>query len=183
MARLAITERFARLNARERRLATILGGVMAFLLVIALPGGLEAAVYSRRAEAAELRGALDAVQAARGQIRERQSRKDAILRRYAKRAPPLAGFVEELARAQKLEVTDSVDRGDVPHGKKFTERSTTIHLKKAGLAPITKFLEAIENSGYPILISRLDLHRRMGEADMYDVEVGVSAYDRNEAAK
>jgi general secretion pathway protein M len=182
MARAAMMERYARLSARERRLFVIFGGFLAFSMFVGLPLGLEAAVYSRRTEAGDLRLALDAVQDARGKLRDRQARKDLIAQRYGKRAPALAGFLEELARAQKLEVTDSVDRPDVPHGKKFTEHSTTIHLKKSGLAPITKFLETVETSGYPVIVSRLDLHKRPGEPDSYDVEVGVSSYDRSEPA-
>ena len=78
-------------------------------------------------------------------------------------------------------MTDSVDRPDVPHGKKFVERSTTVHLKKSGLLPIAKFLETLETSGYPVEVSRLALRKRVGEQDSYDVEVGVSAYDRSDA--
>jgi general secretion pathway protein M len=183
MASNPIRDRLNRLTPRERRMMTIFAGVMGFVFLIGLPAGLEAAVISRRSEAADLRGALDAVRAARGQIRERQSKKDSIALRYAKRAPALAGFIEELAKAQKLEVTDSVDRPEVPHGKKFSERSTTIHLKKSGMLFIAKFLESIETSGYPVIVSRLDLRRRAGEPDSYDVEVGVSAYDRTGAAE
>jgi general secretion pathway protein M len=182
MARLAIAERFNRLNPRERRIATILGGLVGVLVVLGLPGALEAAVVARHSEVAELREALDAVQGARAQIRDRQSKKDSIALRYVKRAPVLAGFIEELARAQKLEVTDSVDRPEVPHGKKFSERATTIHLRKSGMLSIAKFLESIETSGYPVTLSQIDLRKRAGEPDSYDVEVTVSAYDRTEGA-
>jgi general secretion pathway protein M len=183
MAGLPFVERFNRMTARERRLLSILGGALGFLVFIGLPVGLEIAVHSRHSDVEELRAALDAVQGARSQVRERQHRKDSITARYAKKAPPLAGFVEQLARAQKLEITDSVDRPDVPHGKKFSERDTIIHLKKAGLGPISRFLESVEKSGYPVGIARLDLRKRSGEADSYDVEVGISAYDRVEKAE
>jgi general secretion pathway protein M len=182
MARIAILDRYNRLSPRERRMASLLGVVVGALVFIGLPAALEAAVISRRSDVTELRAALDAVQAARGPIRERQSKKDSIAARYLKRAPVLAGFIEELARAQKLEVTDSVDRPEVPHGKKFSERSTTIHLKKSGLLPVSKFLESVEASGYPVTLSRLDMRKRAGEPDSYEVEVGISAYDRVEAA-
>jgi general secretion pathway protein M len=178
MARLGFRERMGRLTPRERRLATILGGFFALVVFVGLPGGLEAAVVSRRSEVTDLRGALDAVRNARAQIRERQSKKDSIALRYAKKAPVLAGFIEELARAQKLEVTESQDRPEVPHGKKFSERSTTVRLKRSGMLPIAKFLESVETSGYPVIVSRLDLRKRAGEPDSYDAEVAISAYDR-----
>jgi general secretion pathway protein M len=171
-----------KLNPRERRLALILGGVMAFLVLVAIPATLESLVLSRRSETDDLRSALGAVQAARAQVRERQSKKDLIAHRYGKKAPVLAGYLEQTARSQKLEVTDSVDRPEVPHGKRYSERSTQIHLKKAGMYPIAKFIEALEKSGYPLAVTRLSVRKRSGEPDSYDVEIGVSAYDRAETA-
>ena len=50
------------------------------------------------------------------------------------------------------------------------------------MRPIAKFLEAIEKSGYPVAVTRLNIRKRAGEPDSYDVEVGVSAYDRTEVA-
>ena len=38
-------------------------------------------------------------------------------------------------------------------------------------------------AGYPVAIARLDLRKRSGEPDSYDVEIGVSAYDRVEKAE
>ena len=170
------------LNPREQRMASIAVYVVTTMLLLALPIGLSTLVSSRRTENEELRTALNAVNNARGQIRERQERKASIALRYGKKAPPLAGFLEQNASAQKLQVTDSVDRPDVPHGKKYVERNTVIHLKKSGMAPIAQFIEAIEKSTYPVAVSRLNIRKRAGEPDSYDVEIGVSAFDRNETA-
>jgi general secretion pathway protein M len=170
------------LNPREQRMASIAVIVVGVMLVLAVPIGLQTLVSSRRTENEDLRSALVAVNNARGQIRERQDRKASIAQRYGKKAPQLAGFLEQNASAQKLQVTDSVDRPDVPHGKRYVERNTVIHLKKSGMAPIAKFLEAIEKSGYPVAVSRLNVRKRAGEPDSYDVEIGVSAYDRTEAS-
>ncbi len=163
-------------------MATIAVIVVGVMLLLAVPIGFQTLVSSRRSDNEELRSALSAVNGARAQIRERQERKASIALRYGKKAPQLAGFLEQTASAQKLQVTDSVDRPDVPHGKRYVERNTVIHLKKSGMGPIAKFLEAIEKSGYPVAISRLNIRKRAGEPDSYDVEVGVSAYDRTETA-
>jgi general secretion pathway protein M len=169
------------LNPREQRVATIAVFVIGAMLLLSVPIGLQTLVSSRRSDNEELRGALTAVNNARSQIRARQERKASIAQRYGKKAPQLAGFLEESASAQKLQVTDSVDRPDVPHGKKYVERNTVIHLKKSGMAPIAKFIEAIEKSNYPVAVSRLNIRKRAGEPDSYDVEIGVSAYDRSDA--
>jgi len=170
------------LNPREQRMASVAVLVVGVMVLLAVPIGLQTLVSSRKAENEELRSALAAVNNARGQIRERQDRKSSLAQRYGKKAPQLAGFLEQSASAQKLQVTDSVDRPDVPHGKKYVERNTVIHLKKSGMASIAKFLEAIEKSAYPVAVSRLNIRKRAGEPDSYDVEVGVSAYDRTETA-
>jgi len=171
-----------RLNPRERRLITVLGTVLSCVAVLAVPFGLESVVHARETDNEELSAALTAVQDGRVHVREHQEKKEALLQRYARKAPPLAGFLEQAAQHEKLEVTDSVDRPEAPHGKRYVERSTTIHLRKAGLLPISKFLEALEKSGYPIEVSRLALRRRLGEPDSYDFEVAVSAYDRADTA-
>lgn len=168
------------LNPREQRMASVAVVVVGVMVLLAIPIGLQTLVSSRRAENDDLRSALVAVNNARVQIHERQERKASIALRYGKKAPQLAGFLEQNASAQKLQVTDSVDRPDVPHGKKYVERNTVIHLKKSGMAAIAKFLEAIEKSPYPVSVSRLNIRKRAGEPDSYDVEVGVSAYDRLE---
>jgi len=169
------------LNPREQRMATIGVVVLGVMLVVGLVGGLSVTVASRASDIDELKTTLAAVQAARGSVQERTSRKEGIAARYQNRAPALAGYLEKTARENKLEVSDSVDRPDVPHGKKYTERSTVIHLKKAGMLNISKFLEALEKSNYPVSVQRLDIRKRTGEPDSYDVEVGVSAFDRQES--
>lgn len=168
------------MNARERRLVTILGFVGGLLLLLAIPFGLEAYIHSEQSDNADLRQALSDVQDARTRVRERQAKKDAIVQRYAKTAPALAGFLEQSARQQKLEVTESTPLPDLPHGKRYMEHGTDIHLKKTGMLALSLFLETIEKSGYPVAVTRLDIRKRSGENDSYDVEVGVSSYDRFE---
>ena len=170
------------LNPREQRMATIAVVVLGVMLVIGLVGGVSVTVSARAAEVEDLKNTLSLVQSARTQVRERQGRKDSIAQRYQNHAPPLAGYLEKTAQTNKLEISDSVDRPDVPHGKRYTERATVIHLKKSGMLGIATFMETLEKSSYPISVTRLDIRKRTGEPDSYDVEVGVSAFDRQEAA-
>jgi general secretion pathway protein M len=168
------------LNPREQRVASIAVYVLGVILLLAVPVGLSTLVSSRRAENEELKESLGAVNGARGKIRERQERKSSISSRYAKKAPQLGGFLEQNATAAKVQVSDSVDRPDVAHGKQYNERHTVIHLKNTGMGPIAKFLEALEKSDYPVAVTRLNIRKRAGEADSYGpVEIGVSAFDRN----
>ena len=170
------------MNARERRLVAVLGFVGAIVVLLAIPFALEAIVRARLSSNDEIRQALDDVQEARGKVRQRQARKDAIVQRYAKKAPALAAFLEQTARAQKIEITDSTPLPDVPHGKRYDEHGTNVRLKKTGMLALSRFLESLEKSGYPVSVTRLDIRKRSGEADAYDVDVGVASFDRNEVA-
>ena len=178
---IAIFEKWG-LNPREQRLATGALFALGVILLLAVPVGLSMMVSSRRAENEELRDALSQVNGARGKIQERKAKREQIANRYSKRAPALAGFIEQNASTNKLQVTDSVDRPDTPHGKRYVERHTVVHFKKSGMLSIAKFMESVERSNYPVAISRLNIRKRAGEPDSYDVEVGVSAFDRNEPA-
>ncbi|MEO7109718.1 MAG: hypothetical protein ABI183_04685 [Polyangiaceae bacterium] len=169
------------LNFRERRNSSFAIIAVGALLFFGIPIAIEALLIARRSEISDLRTAIDAVQGARDEVRERQFRRDQIAMRYAKKAPLLAGFLQTSARAQNMEVTDSADHPDVPIGKKYVERSSVVHLKKVGLLPLSKFMETIEKSGEPLAVTTLSIRKRTGEPDSYDVELGLSAYDRNEA--
>jgi general secretion pathway protein M len=170
------------INARERRLLTVLGFVGAVVALLLVPVGLDLYVRSEVSSNEEMRQALSDVQDARSRIKERQAKKDAIVSRYAKKAPALAGYLDKTAHAQKLEIPDSTPLPDVPHGKRYVEHGTSIHLKKTGLLALSKFLESIEQSGFPVTVSRLAVRKRSAEPDSYDAEVGVSSYDRSEPA-
>jgi general secretion pathway protein M len=170
------------INARERKVLVILGFVGACLLPLAIPFGIEALVRSAQGDNDDLRQALADVQDARGKLRQRQVEKDALVARYAKTTPPLAGYLEQMAHQQKLEVTDSTPLPDIPHGKRYVEHGTNVHLKKTGMLALSLFLESLEKSGYPIAVAKLDVRKRSGEPDSYDVEVGVASYERTTAA-
>jgi len=168
------------MNVRERRVVAVMGFIFGCVCVLAIPIALDASVRARAQDNDELRQALTEVQDARIRVRERQAKKDAIIQRYAKKAPSLAGYLEQMARQQKLEVTDSTPLPDVPHGKRYVEHGTNIHLKKTGMLALVRFLESLEKSGYPIAISRLEIRKRSGENDAFDVECGVASYERTE---
>ena len=55
---------------------------------------------------------------------------------------------------------------------------TVVKMHKVGMLPLAKMLEKIEQSGYAVVVSKLNIKPRAGEADSYEVELGVSAFDR-----
>lgn len=167
------------LNPREQQLLSILTLVVGAALLFALPVGLSLKVSSRAAENEDLRTALTSLQGARGRVKERQMQRDSISARY-KHPPAIANIVETASKAAKVDINDNTPRPDVPIGKRYSEHSSTMHMKKVGLSPIVKFMENIERSTFPASVSRLNVRKRGGETDSYDVELGVTTYDRVE---
>ena len=163
---------------RERKLVLAFLVVLVVFLVLLVPYGSSAMLASRHEHNADLRNAIRVVQGARGRLDEIKDKRAAVDKRYDNAAPALAGFIENAARKSGLEIPESQDRADVPQGKKFIERSTVVRLRKVSMLPLVNMLEGLENSKHPIVISRLNIRRRGRETDSYDVELGISAFDR-----
>ena len=178
-----VREWFDKLAPRERRMMGILGVVLALFMLFLIPLGVSLALGSRRDLNHSLREAIHAVKNAREDVQRRQAKRDAIVARYANRAPALAGVLEKAARDNKLDLLETADRPEVPHGKRYNERTTVSRLRKTTMLQLAKMLEQIEQQRMPIAVSRLNIRRRGGEHDSYDVELGVSAFDRSEPAK
>jgi general secretion pathway protein M len=171
---------FDKLAPRERRMMGWLAVVLAVFVLFMAPVGISFMVSSRRDANKALRDAIFSIKGAREEVRQRQAKRAAVLAHYEPHAPVLAGFLEKAARDNKLDVVESQDRPEVPHGKKYVERNTVVRMRKASMLQLAKMLEQIEQQHIPIAISRLNVRRRGGENDSYDIELGVSAFDRTE---
>lgn len=178
---MTLADRMARLEPREQRILNGALIALTVLIVFMLPIGLTALEHSRRAENQALRDASDNLEDNRDQIERAKLEKAATLQRYAKPAPQLAAFLAGLATESGIEIPESQDRQAVPHGKKYSERSTKIALHKVGMLKLSKFMERIEQTDNPISISSLNIRKRGPEPDSYDVDMVVSAFDRSSA--
>ncbi len=175
---MSISERLARLEPRERRLLGIMGGVFGFMAFLAIPIAIAATVHGQASENESLREAINSIEDARERVAKAQATRDAVTARYATPAPPLASFLARAASEVQLEIPESQDRQAVPHGKRYSERSTKIVLRKVGMLKLIHLMEKIETSGHPMTLSSLNIRKRATEPDSYDVDVVVSAFDR-----
>ncbi len=180
---MTLGERLEQLEPRERKLALALVAVFGLLLTLGLPLLITSSLSSKRDENAAIISALRAIREGRGQYAARSANQDAVVERYAKTTPALAGFLDNLAKKQKVEIPESQDQATVPHGKVYEERSTRLTLRKVGMLNLAKFMESIERSGYPVKISKLNIRRSGSTPDQYDVSMTVSAFDRKEPEK
>lgn len=176
---MTLRERLEKLEPRERRLLTILASIVGGVLLLLGPVALWSMLNGKHTENQEVRELIEQIYDARATISERKAKRDALLARYAKPAPPLAGFIEESAKENGVSATESQDLPEIPHGKRYNERTTKVKFHKIGMLALAKTLEKIEQSGYPVAVTRLNIRPRgASEPDFYEVELGVSAYDR-----
>jgi general secretion pathway protein M len=174
----SLRERFEKLEPRERKLLGVLGAILGLFVLLLAPLGLWSHVRGKRAESQEIRDLIDKIYDARASIAERKATRDAIIARYARPAPPLATFIEEAAKENGATAADTQDLPEVPHGKRYSERTTKVKIHKIHMLALAKTLEKIEQSGYPVAVTRLNIKPRSGDPDSYEVELAVSAFDR-----
>ncbi len=175
---MSLRDRLAQLEPRERRLLGILGGVFGFMAFLAIPIAIAATVHSQANANDALRDAISSIDDAREKVQKVQAGRDAVTARYASPAPPLAAFLSKVATTAQAEIPESQDRQAVPHGKRYTERSTKITLRKVGMLKLIHVMEGIEKSGHPVTLSSLNIRKRGSEPDSFDVDMVVSAFDR-----
>jgi general secretion pathway protein M len=180
---MSLAQRFERLDPRERRLMRFLLLCLTALAIVLVPIGTEAMLKSKRDESEAYRTVIADIIASQPALAKVDQKRQAIAQRYSHPAPPLASFIDSLARELSLDVPESQDRPTVPHGKRYEERAIRLQLRKVGLANLAKFLEKIEGANQPIVLSKLDVKKRISEPDSYDVELIISAYDRKELPK
>jgi general secretion pathway protein M len=171
-------ERLAQLDDRERRLLGLLVVVFVGFVVLLVPAGTAALLASQRGDNQALREALAAIDDSRVLIEQRDAERQALDERYEKQAPPLASFLANLAKEVGVEIPETQDRANVPHGTRYDERSTRIVLRKVSMLPLARFMERIVQSGYPVSLTRLNIRKRGTEPDSFDVQMIVSAFDR-----
>ena len=175
---MTLRERFDKLEPRERKLLTVLLGMFGVIAFLLVPVGIFSLVSGKRGENDEIRDLISEIQGARAQVAERKARHDALLARYAKPVKALGGFIEEKAKEAGLPSPESQDRPEIPHGKRYIEKPTVVKMHKVGMLGLAKMLEKIETSGHPVSVTRLNIKPRANEPDSYEVELGISAFDR-----
>lgn len=174
---------YQRLSPREQKMLGVLGLLVGAFVLVGLPIVVYRDIADMHGQNAKMRELLVQINKSQPLLLERKLARDKQLLRYQRPAPPLASFIEKAATENGIEVPESKDRPEVPRGKRYAERITTVTLRKIGLASLVKTLEKLETSGYPIAVTKLNIKKRTGSPDTWDVELAVSAFDRKEEKK
>lgn len=176
-----LQKRLGELEEREKKLLLLLLGVFGALVVLVVPVGLSVMLSSEREANRALQEALESLRENRATLEKRTAERDRIEARYARKAPGLPTFVAQTANQVGLDTPETQERAMVPHGKRFEERSTQVRLRQVGLLNLANFMEKIEQSGYALTISRLNIRTRTNRPDEYDAELIISAFDQKAA--
>jgi len=173
---------FESLTDRERKLVTMLGGVLGAVLIF-LPVWLTmSSMAELEAENSAIREVLRDLGRSHAELAQREVERHAAQERYNTPAPPLGSFLEEKARAvgyeRPLEVTDQPEK--VAAG--FRRRHVTAKLTRVPLGSTLRMLTAVANSPYPVAISELQIEHFQAGEDTYNIEVGVIAFERERPA-
>ncbi len=175
--------RLESLTERERRLVTGFLGFLGVVFLVGLPLYLRISLASQVEQNEAMLELIEQIEDERPALVNAKDEVQRVEQRYARKAPALAGFLSSTAEQAGLQIPETQDRATVPHGKSVKERQTRIRLTKVGMLQLSTFLEKIAQSGYAISVTRLDLQRRSGKPDEFDLEIDVSAFDREEPKK
>lgn len=171
---------FDNLAERERRLLFVFFGLLGFMVLVFVPVLVRMGVADAAAQNERLAEVIQNISSERATVAKRQAQTSRLEGRYGSAAPPLAGWLAQLADEVGVEIPETQDRSTVPRGKTFKERSTHIRLTKVGMYQLSNFMEKVSASQFPVVISRLDIKKRGGKPDEYDAEMDITAFDRTE---
>ncbi len=180
---MTLQERLAKLEPRERTLLGALVAVFAAIIVLGVPIALYKTVADLRDENQEMRDVIETLLEAREKLEKTRAENEARASRYARTAPNMATFLEDAARTNEVELAETTTKADIPHGKKYIEKVVSSKMRKTGLRGLSKTLERVARSGYPVAITRLGIKPKVGEPDSYDVELNISAFEKKSEPK
>ncbi len=175
-----LVERFDNLAERERKLLLVFFGLLASMLLFLVPLLIRMSVRDQADVNMRIREVIATIEDERVSLSRRNAETERIEARYRGKVPALASFLAKKADEVGVEIPETQERSTVPRGKTIKERASRIRLTKVGMLKLSNFMNSITNSGMPVRITRLDIKKRGNKADEYDVEMDVSAFDREE---
>ncbi|MCM8764138.1 MAG: hypothetical protein NC830_02080 [Candidatus Omnitrophica bacterium] len=177
-----IKERLDELSQRERLLLFILAGAICLsfvavsaLMVLRKISEFESIIENNENILQQLKQNIETIQW-QVQVKKEQER------RFTAQLPQLSGLLEKLGGEAGIEIPESHDLQDEIIDKKWIHKSVEIKLRKIGLDALVAFMVKIknQNKNFPIAITKLNIRKRMGETNSFDIQMTVSAYTLKE---
>jgi hypothetical protein len=154
----------------------VLGGGAVALIVLSPVYMLSTAISELEHDNSEITATLREIQRSRTRLAAQRAERAAAEARYALKAPPLRGFIDEHTSREHITASDWTNEPDRVVGQ-YTIRSTRVRFQGTGLRAAMIALASIETSRYPVALEMIHIdHRSAG--DIYNMQVGVLAFDR-----
>jgi Tfp pilus assembly protein PilO len=167
-----------RMAPRERRLVSVLGGVLGGALFLAA-GFLVYQTISELEEQNEAaREALAAVARHRDEFLDAKAKMLAQEMRIGNEAPQVTADLEVAARNAGFQIAESVPRPAAPVNKRYIEHRVDVTLRNVDLQSLSKFLRAVETGPRLIFISQMQIRRGYAEGDKLNVTLIATAFEK-----
>lgn len=171
----SLREYWEKLSDRERRLLGASGAVFVAMLVFIGVWTTSSALAEVQEERDAIRQALAEIEAAGEALDKRMAERKAAEARFEVKMPPLAAFVEQKARQEKLEVRQVVDEPQKEING-YRRHSVRVSFSGVSLRPVMRMLASIASERAPIAIDDLTIqHYQAG--DTYKVDLGIVGFE------
>ncbi len=172
-------DRLEQLTSRERMLVLVgsVAGILLLGYIVSLWVNSSLTGIEGSNQVMERR--LETISQIQGQYEQAQNKVRQIKRKIANNRVDLVRFVSAQSQTFSLNI-DSMnfinDQSSSKKNKDVAERAVRIELKKAPLANLAKFLDALENSGKIVKVRKLRMRPNFAEPDKIDVSATVATY-------
>ncbi|MFT3921140.1 MAG: type II secretion system protein GspM [Myxococcales bacterium] len=170
-----IRESWEKLSDRERRMLSIMGGVLLTMLAFVVVWTTTTALAEVEEERDAIRSVLSDIDRAGVVLDKREAERKAIEQRYKNRAPALAAYVESKAKEESLEVRQVVEDPEKVVGG-YRRQSVRVSFSGVSLRPIMHLLASIDDERSPIAVERI-LIEHYSQGDSYKVDLGIASYE------
>jgi general secretion pathway protein M len=171
----SLRESWDKLSDRERRMLSIMGGVVVTMIVFVVVWTTTTSLAEVQDERDAIRTVLSDIDRAGAILDKRVAERHAIEERYRNRAPALAAYVEGKAKEEGLEVRQVVEDPEKVAGG-YRRQSVRVSFAGVSLRPIMHLLADIDDERSPIAVERI-LIEHYSQGDSYKVDLGIASYE------
>lgn len=177
-------ERYAKLEPRERRLlqlavlllAIFLGYNLIYRPIVSLQASLSQEISQRQRDLAGVRGMAHRYQALAAEV-SRLEKHTAVAGPDFALSSVLATALGNAVGSDKIGGINSQPAKRI--SAQFSQFSVALNLKAVSLKQLVDALYKIKTLKVPVVVANLDIKRRPGESDSYDVDMVCLALARN----
>jgi hypothetical protein len=171
-----------RISPRERRLVVIGGIALPLTLAVWLGLAIHDGLGAMEARNERARKALDVIADMRARGLDHKQTDD-VTATMGTEPLSLETYLSTAARKAKYELKGSINPRAAQTRNGFVTNTSTLSLDKITIDQLKDFLMAVENDSKVVAITHLDLRRDFRDKEKLDVNLEVSTYSKEPAAK